>query len=63
MDRASLKLPVVSDASPWVHQADENANRAFFPQMIRIAKEIGIDPRHERHGGRHRLAGAGHGLL
>eukprot|EP01043_Picozoa_sp_COSAG02_P039547 COSAG02_NODE_3131_length_7311_cov_11.071131_2_plen_710_part_00 len=48
MDRASLSLPAVSDASPWVQQADHNANRAFFPQMIRIAKEIGIDPRRDR---------------
>lgn len=48
MDRASLQLPAVSDASPWVQQADENANRAFFPQMIRIAQEIGIDPRRDR---------------
>ena len=48
MDRASLQLPAVSDASPWVQQADLNANKAFYPQMIRIAKEIGIDARRHR---------------
>lgn len=40
-----MQLPAVSDASPWVRQADTNANKAFYPQMIRIAQQIGIDPR------------------
>ena len=43
-----MQLPAVADATPWVREHDENANKAFYPQMIRIAKEIGIDPRTQR---------------
>lgn len=30
--------------SPWVRQQDPNVARAFLPQMIHCARDIGIDP-------------------
>jgi len=30
--------------SPWQHRNNEAGNRAFFPQMIRCATQIGMDP-------------------
>jgi hypothetical protein len=39
------KAPARSDATPWVRTVDHDANRAFYPQMMRLAKEIGIDPK------------------
>ena len=39
------KPPARSDATPWVRTVDHNANRAFYPQMMRLAKELGIDPK------------------